>query len=428
MGIPMYLRRFVPAGCALALSMLLLPCSARATAAPADPAWTRTFAAPTVYPTVTILLPLPGGAVLVRNGSGSTALDSRGRTLWSMPNVDDAILDGSMVVFWRSSVVFAVRARDAGVLWKRPCHRPPYVVAAGARLVTFCGDFSTVLRARDGSVLATRRPTIRMSPPQFDGARALNADYVLVSNHFDGAWMGNDYCVVDAHTGSFLWEQTDSFTFDVTATTVSIAPVPSMLPWGPTGSVERRRLADGKIMSTRSYDAPNADDVAGGGRLFFSHAAAYVATYKGVYRFAHGDTSRPVRVLDGETANMVTLGNAAFIAVDAGSARIGTGTLYVDYPASSDSFASRSLGTYSTALAFRPMHIKESLNAAIVPTGDRVAVADGQVIHLYDASGVSELTARDDCNNVLPALTRETLYALCMPQQMRTLTLAAFRR
>jgi hypothetical protein len=424
----MYLRRFVPAGCALALALALLPCSARATAPPVDPVWTRSFAAPTVYPASTILLPLPDGAVLVRNGSGATALNARGHTLWSMPNVDDALLDGSMLVFWRSNVVFAVRARDAGVLWKRPCHRPPYVVAAGARLVTFCGDLSTVLRARDGSVLATVRPTIRMTPPQFNGARALNADYILVSNHFDGAWMGNDYIVVDAHTGSFLWDKTDSDVIDVTATTISIAPISSMLPWGRTGLLERRRLDSGKIVSTRAYATPFADEIADfRGRLTFSHAAAYVPTYTSIYRFTHGD-ARPQRVLDAMDAEIVTLGNTAFIAAGSGPAQSGNASLYIDYPASNSSFATRFLGTYSSMLALRPFLGSDLINAVVVPAGDRVAVADGQVIQLYDASGTVDLTARDDCNNALPVATRDVLYALCMPQRMPTMTLAAFRR
>jgi hypothetical protein len=420
-------RRLSVAGCVLGLSMALLPCWAQATGAPADPAWARDFPAPSGYPVAAILQPLPGGAVLVRNGSGASALDARGRTLWSMPNVDDALLDGSMLVFWRPSVVFAVRARDAGVLWKRPCDRPPYVVAAGARLVTFCGDISTVLRARDGTILATRRPTIRMSPPHLDGARPLNADYVLVSNFFDGAWMGRDYYVVDAHTGAFLWDETDCDVIDVTATTVSITPVPSMLPWGSTGLLERRRLADGKLTSARTYAAPHADDVAGGGRLAFSHAAAYVTTYGGVYRFVRGNVSQLQRVLDRSAAGLVALGSAGFIAVDAGRSRYGTGTLYIDRPASRGSFVTIPLGTYGAGLALRPLESKELLDAPAVRIGDSVAVADGRVIRLYDESGKVELTAKVTCDKVEPAATRDVLFALCTQQGM-PMTLAAFRR
>jgi hypothetical protein len=418
-------RQLFAGGYVLALSMALLPCSARAAGAPADPAWTRTFPAPNGFP-APILQPLPGGAVLVRNGSGATALDARGRTLWSMPNVDHALLDGSMLVFLRSNVVFAVRARDAGVLWKRPCDRPPYVVAAGARLVTFCGSASTVLRARDGTILATQRPTIRMSPPDFNGARTLNADYVFVSNHFSGAWMGDDYYVVDARTGAFLWDETDIDIIDVTATTVSITPFPSFLPCCRTGLVERRRLADGKVTSTRKYVAPHADDVAGGGRLVFSRAAAYVATNSGVYRFAHGDVGLLQPVPVGRAASLVTLGKAAFIVTDRMVGR--PGMLYIDHPASSGSFVTSLLGMASAGVAAPRLGGEPVLNADAVRIGDRVAVADAHDLRLYDESGRVELTARVTCSNVLPAATRDVLFALCTQQQGMPVTLAAFRR
>jgi hypothetical protein len=408
-------RRLVPTGCALALSMALLGCSERATAAPADPAWTRTFPTPKGFP-APILQPLPGGAVLVRNGSGATALDARGRTLWSMPNVDHALLHGSMVVILRSNIVFAVRARDAGVLWKRPCDRAPYVAAAGSRLVTFCGSTSTVLRARDGAILATQRPTIRLSPPIFKGARPINDDYVLVTNFFNGAWMGYDYNVVDVHTGAFLWDETDFDIVDVTATTIAITPAYSMLPWGKTGLVERRRLADGRTLSDRTYSAPRADDVAGGGRLTFSRAAGYVATADGVYRYVRGDASLRQHVLDGFAPSVVTLGSAAFIAVDAGNGRWGTGTLYIDRPASEGSFVTRRLGTYNTWGG-----------APAVRIGDRIAVTDGHVIRLYDESGTVELTVAVTCLDANAAATHDMLFTLCTPQGMPT-TLAAFRR
>jgi hypothetical protein len=406
-----------------------LPCSAWATAVPADPAWTRTFPPVTGYPVAPILLPLPGGAVLVRDGTGATALDARGRTLWSMPNVDHVLLDGSMLVFLRSDVVFAVRARDAAVLWKRPCDRPPYVVAAGARLLTFCGVTSTVLRARDGAILATRQPTIRISPPHphLDGARPLDADYVVVWNHFNGAWMGTDYYVVDAHTGAFLWDETDYDVVDHTATTIAITPARSMLPWGKTGLVERRRLADGMIMNSRTYAAPHADDVAGGGRLVFSRSAGYVITYYGVYRFARGDGSQPQHVLDGFDSRVVTLGNAAFIGAQAGG-RDRFGTLSIDRPSSNGSFITSSLGSYDMRLALQPVDSGDGLTTSVLRVGDSVAVADGQTIRLYDESGRVELTAKVTCNNVLPTATRDMLFALCAQQQGMPMTLAAFRR
>jgi outer membrane protein assembly factor BamB len=98
-----------------------------------------------------VLRPLAGGTLLVRNGAGVAALDARGRTLWSEPDIDGFIADGAMVVFRRSGVVFAMRRRDAGVLWRRPCSKPNYLVAAGDRVLTICGGRSTVLGARTGS-------------------------------------------------------------------------------------------------------------------------------------------------------------------------------------------------------------------------------------------------------------------------------------
>ena len=170
------------------------------------PAWTRPLhstpaQADTVIP---VMQPLPNGTLLVRNGRDMLVIDDRGVTRWSMPNIDDALVDGDMVVFRRSHLVFAVRARDAGMLWKRPCERPPYLAAAGERIVTMCDGLSTVLRGRDGSVLARHVVKTVTGPPMFQhGARTLN-DCVhhgddLLRRRMDG---GNRDYVVDAHTGA----------------------------------------------------------------------------------------------------------------------------------------------------------------------------------------------------------------------------------
>ncbi len=414
------------AACVVALGIALPSLCAVAADAPAKAAWSRTLAAPSSeQPVAPILQPLPGGSLLVRNGAGAIAIDARGRTLWSMPNVDDAILDGDTIVFWRPDVIFAVRSRDAGVLWKRPCEAPPYLVAAGARLVTMCGGLSTVLRARDGSVLASRMPSLTTGPAHFQGARRLNDDYVLVTNFFDGAWMGNAYYVVDAHTGAFLWAQTDCDIVDVTPTTVSISPVPSMLPWGGTGLIRRRRLADGVVVSSRTYALPHREDTEGRGRLALSSAAAYVAPmYGSIFRFALGDTHRPQRVLDGTGFGVVTLAGAAFIL---GDARDRDGTLYIDRASGREAFTTRPLGSYAGTVSMRSPQSKVLIGAGAVRLGTRVAVADRQVVRLYDEFGAVEISADSQCYNPQIAASSDVLFTLCTQGQMPVI-LSAFRR
>jgi hypothetical protein len=150
-------------------------------------------------------------------------------------------------------------------------------------------------------------------------------------------------------------------------------------------------------------------------------------TYTGVYRFARGDGSQPQHVLDGFAPGVVTLGNAAFIAAQAGG-RDQFGTLYIDAPGSNGSFITRSLGSYDMRLTLQLVESDDQLSASVVRIGDSVAVADGQMIRLYDELGRVELTAKVTCNNVLPAATRDVLYALCTQQQGMPMMLAAFRR
>lgn len=406
--------------------MSVLPLRSAAADAPVNPTWSRTLPAASTEQPVTILQPLLAGGVLVRDGSGAIALDAQGRTMWSMPNVDDAILSGSNVVFWRSNVVFAVRSRDAGVVWKRPCDKPPYVVAAADRLVTLCGTLSTVLRAQDGSVVATRTPSLGTGSPRLQGARDLNADYVLASNFFEGAYMGNAYFVVDAHTGAFLWSQTDFEVVDVTATTVSISPVPSMMPWGGTGLVQTLRLADGKVVGSRTYAIPQAADPQGKGTVSVSSAATYVTPMSGgIYRFADNDATKPQRLLDGSTFVVIALGNAAFIIADAPE---GTpGTVSIDRPSGAGSFVTHQLKQYLGTLAQRGF-ANQSLQVVDGERIDnRVAIADGPVVRLYDESGSVELSAKVGCAQPQLAGTRAMLFALCTQPQKPT-TVVAFRR
>jgi hypothetical protein len=406
--------------------MSVLPLRVDAAETPVNPTWSRTLPAASTAQPVTILQPLPAGGVLVRSGSGAIALDAGGRTLWSMPNIDDATLSGSNVVFWRSTVVFAVRSSDAGVVWKRACANPPYVVAAADRLATFCGTLSTVLRAKDGSVLSTRKPSLGTGSPRLQGALDLNADYVLVSNFFEGAFMGNTYFVVDAHLGAFLWSQTDFEVVAVTPTTVSISQLPSMMPWSGSGVVQTLRLTDGGVVGSKTFAIPQKDDPQGKSTVSISTAAAYVSPMSGTsYRFAGSDPAKPEPIRAGWTFDVVTLGDAAFLIAEGPEGK--PGTVYLDRPSAEGAFAPRSLGQYQGLLAQRGF-----ANTSIqVVDGERidnrVAIADGPVVRLYDESGTIELSASVGCDQPQLAGTHDMLFVLCT-QPPQTPTLLAFRR
>ena len=414
------------AACVAALTMSALPVRVGAADTPANPTWSRTLPALSTTEPVTILQPLPSGGVLVRNGSGAIAIDAGGRTLWSMPNVDDAIVSGSNVVFWRSNVVFAVRNRDAGVVWKRTCANPPYVAAAADRLVTVCGTLSTVLRAADGSVLSTRKPSLVTGTPHFQGALDLNAGYVLVSNFFDGAWMGNEYYVVDAHTGAFLWSQTDFEVVGVTATTVSISQLPSMLPWSGSRVVQTLRLTDGTVVGSKTFAIPSKDDPQSKGTVSISSAATYVTPMSGTsYRFAGGDPAKPQPIRAGWTFNVVTLGNAAFLIADGPEGK--PGTVDLDRPSAAGTFAPRALGAVQGMLAQRGFVNTSNQVVDGERIDNRVAIPDVHLVRLYDESGAVELSAKVGCDQPQLAATHDMLFVLCT-QPAKPPTLAAFRR
>ncbi len=386
----------------------------------ATPRWIRTFAAAPQNPPPlpSVLLPLPDGSVLVRKGDGVVALTPRGATRWSMPNVSGAILDGRTVVFRRSDVVFAVRSSDAGVLWKRPCTDPKYTAVAGDRIVTVCGGVSTVLRASDGRVLARHAVKTVTSPTQLSGARSLNAGYVLVANFFDGAWMGYSYYVVDAHTGAFLWSETDCNVVGVTATTISLTPYPSMLPWANANVVQTRRLADGSVVGTRTYDVPaNADVIRG--FLAESRSAMYVMTWDhAVFRYPQGRVSDRQPVISSNAAYIMTAGDSAFIFAEDHSVGYsgGAGTAYVDRPARNGSFETRPIGAYAGAVFGQPLALTEPVSGPAVPVAGGVAVAEFRsLVGLYDTSGSVELVAPSLCSGTIPqvAATRTLLFVLC---------------
>jgi hypothetical protein len=409
--------------CAAALLTVTLPAAAPAATARVA-TWTRAFPAPPSSDTAApILQPLPGGMVLVRAGSGAAAIDAHGRTVWSMPNVDDATLDGAMVVFVRSDVVFAVRARDAGLVWKRKCADPMFAVVAGARLVTACDGAITVLRARDGTVLAAKEPMVTTSPPHITGAVGLNDDYVLVANFFDGAWMGTAQYVADAHTGALLWSQTDIEVLNVTPATITISALPSMLPSG-TGRVETRRLRDGIVLRSKTFPVPKGADTEDQGTVNVTTAATYVTPLRGTpYRFP-GGAATPQRVGNPFDSIGATLGDAAFV-VDEGL-RGQPSTISIDRPAGG-TFATRAIATFTGKLSQRVGGTRSLVAAGVERIDDRIAVLNDNGVSLYDHTGAVELSAPVACLSPQLSATRDTLYVLCA-QQAAPATLSAFRR
>jgi hypothetical protein len=416
------------AGIGLVLATVASPLAAPANEFPVlTPAWTRSLAAaPAPAPTEVpfVLLLLPDGGVLVRNGDGVAPIDGRGATRWSMPVVTDAIVDGTMVVFRRSNVVFAARSRDAGVLWKHPCANPPYAVAAGDRLVTMCAGVSTVLSARDGHLIARSVAKLATGPPSIRGARPLNDGYVLVTNFFDGAWMGESYYVVDAHTGAFLWSQTDFDVVAVTPATIAITPYPSMLPWGPPGYVETRRLSDGKLVAFITYAIPQSAD-SGRGRLALSRVAAYVTRMDGaLFRFRRAETGAPQPVLPGISVSAEVLGGAAFIF---GRERMGPGVVYLDRPSSGGAFATKPLGRYTGDMSVRAVNVSYSTAEAAAHVGDRLAINDRGIVRLYDEFGSVEMAVKTSCPHPYVTATRSVLFAVCAPLRS-PVTLSGFTR
>jgi PQQ-like domain len=379
------------------------------------PSWSRPVAVAQPSPAERIaplFAALPDGNVLVRNGRGAIAVDARrGVTRWSIPAVVDAAVDGAAVIVQRPNVVFALRPRNGALLWKRPCANPPYAVPAGGRVVTVCGGVSTVLDERTGRVLARHAVDARMTPPRLHDARALTARYVLVANAFDGAWMGDEYAVVDARSGAFVWSQTDFRVVGVTPTAVSITPYPSMLPWTAAGTVVRRRLSDGAPLATMTYALPDSADNERGD-LVFSSAAAYVtSSNRAVYRFRRGDTREPHLLVDAPGDVPVTLGAAAFVA---GRAENRWSVVSLDRPSRAGRFETRVLGRFPRG--FTGGFTSEVWGDRFaVRVGARVALAAYGFVWLYDEFGKQELAAESPCDGPLQVIAnRAMLFTLCM--------------
>jgi outer membrane protein assembly factor BamB len=391
---------------------------ADAPAAMTSALWTRSLDA---YPLAVrssfiILASLPDGALLVRSGPGIAALDAAtGKTLWFLPDVLDAIVHGSSVLIRRGDVVFAVRARDGAVLWRSPCANARYIVAVGRRVLTSCGDASTVLDGASGNLVGRRPATFRMSPPDVRGARSLNDRFAMIANDFDGAWMGTEYAVVDAATGAYDWSETDFAVLGVSSGSILIAPYPGMLPWAPTGTVVRRRLFDGAVLGSRSYQLPPGSDPDGRGFVTVTPAAVYVSTSTyGLYRFPTGTTAAS-KVAEHAQVEAV-LGDAAFYAV--ADDRFSGADLSVERRRGSG-FGDRFIGRYAGLIAAGgdADNVGVAGERVAVRTGDVVVAARDGSVDVLDESGTRILTARNACpGNRRHVITDgNQLYVLCEP-------------
>jgi hypothetical protein len=381
----------------------------------ANPAWTRSLGA--FERPAFILAPLPEGNLLVRSGAGVAALDAAsGKTIWFIPDVLDASVHARSVLIRRADIVFAVRSIDGAILWKTSCTNARYLIAVGHRALTLCGNASTVLDVETGNILRSQPAHFRMSPSRIEGARALNDRFAIIANDFDGAWGGTEYAIVDSTSGAYLWSQTDFSVLAVSAQDVLIAPYPGMLPWAPTGTVVRRRLIDGAVRGTRTYQLPPGSDPDSRGEVTFTRSAAYVTTsIYTLYRFSRGttDAARLAERAHVEAA----LNDSLFYVV--GNVNDGT---------AGDLWVSRGRGIhFSDSLTghYSGLIVAGGDNDNVGLVGLRVAVRSGSVIVASQSDGVAVLdesgtviqNAKNACSwgrrHVLHAGNR--LFVLCDP-------------
>jgi hypothetical protein len=419
-------RRFWVALITAVLATSVTPSPAATPAGPAGSArWMRTMhAVPKGNHDGTIFALLDDGNVLVRSGGAVAAVEARsGATRWSLPAIAGATAAKTSVVLRRSNVVLAVRARDGGMLWKHPCADPPYAIGMGNRVLTMCGGRSTVLDGRDGRVLLQGTATLSTGPAAIRRGWALNDRFALVDKSFDGAWMGDSYYVVDSRSGEFVWSQTDFRILDVTATTITITPFRSMLPWGRPGTVVQRRLADGAKLDERTYRLPAGAEGNGRGNVSISRAATYVSTDGGpLFRFRRPDGSAPVRLFGVGTEVADVLGSAAFVSV---GTTTGQSEILLDRPSAQGGFVTRSLGLFRGPIASGADDGRYG-NVA-VRLGDHVAAAAGGFVMLYDEFGRAALAAQNPCIGTRHVLaSHAALFVLCEPGDQSAPTLAAY--
>jgi hypothetical protein len=393
-----------------------------------EPLWHRTLAAAstTVLFEEPVLRALDSRYVIVRSGSGVAAIDiATGATRWYIPRVERAIVALGNAVLSRSDVVFSVRGNDAAVLWKVPCYEPRFLVSVGARVVTRCGLRSVVLDAASGATLASRD----VDSGDFFAARPLGDDYVAADERFDGAWSGTKTHIVDARTGEYKWSATDAQIVGATATTLSLSPLPSMLPWGASGTVAVRRLADGSVVHTTFYDVPKTESR--GGYVTLSSVAAYVTNGGALYRFALAHPS-PGTLLPGNEAagqaigsRAVALGASGFIA----EPDVASPMVYVSLdrarPATAtkrSSFSTRPLGRFAAVFS------RGAQTTPFLRLGHRVVLAAYGYAWLYDELGHAEIAAHTACDGQQTAATTAAHLLVLCEATSRPTVLTAYER
>lgn len=364
--------------------------------------------------------------MLVRSGTGVAAIDiATGATRWYIPRVDRAVVALGNAVLSRANVVFSVRGDDAAVLWKVPCYEPRFLVSAGARVVTRCGLRSVVLNAASGRMVAARD----VDSGDFFGANAIGDGYVAANERFDGAWSGTRTHIVDARTGAYKWSQTDAQIVGATSTTVSLSPLPSMMPWGATGAVAVRRLADGRILRTTFYDVPQTESR--GGYVALSSAATYVTAGGSLYRFALARPSAATLLPGNEAAGLpiasraVALGASGFIAVPDVASPMVYASLDRPRPGKAkglSSFSNRPLGRFASVFS------KDGQMTPFLRLGQRVVLAGYGYAWLYDQFGRAEVAAHTACEGQhAVATTTAHLIVLC-EDMSHSMVLTSYKR
>ncbi|HXP92045.1 MAG TPA: hypothetical protein VN905_01125 [Candidatus Binatia bacterium] len=350
------------------------------------PLWTRTLT------TVTTSFDRPSapageGTALVGSSNGIAALDlTSGKTRWFIPAVDYFAVAGDVVVFGRSTALFAVRVDHGGILWKKPCV-VPFVLAVGDRVVTICNGNVAIVRARDGALLASRRLDQRASGSTY-GAAPINDDFFELDGNHE---LSTTFSVIDAHAGRYVWGKGGETQVLASGKTwIDITPDRSRFPWADSGTVERRGLSDGKLLSTKHYSFPGPDE-GHGLPLDVSTAAAYGLAGNGqLYRVPLGSTEAArVYQTDAPTTGAVVLGASAFFGVPQNNDTT-SAPMFVDR-AQAGRFVVAPLGEFESAFGKRSFAMR---------VADHVALAAHGTVTLFDERGEATAQLQVGCRNV----------------------------
>ena len=356
------LARIVACGAALLLF--------GAAPAPRSPLWTRGLPAgpPVADPQPLVVR----DAVVVRSGYGLVVLDAAsGKTRWSLPSATDVAVSDDAVVVARADSVEGLRPADGGVVWRRECRPPTFVLRLADRIATVCSRRLTILRAHDGSVVA-ERPLPRPVRPPYRAA-ALTDRYFTISNDLRS---DSPFAVVDARTGVLCWRSVDTLVVDAGLRWVELTPV------NAPGTLIRRDLATGKVLARNVYrfSVPVEDH---GTPLYATSSAVYALAGQGELYRSPRDGSEMTRVTPerGVVITPTILDGSAFY----GTQPTGTATtaiVHVDRY-EDGAFKDADLGAFDPVPALR--------------AGDRVALNAHGTIAMFDARGGEVAALHTSC-------------------------------